>query len=138
MALRPTLFFRGDAESALTHYATALGGVAEFTRFGGSPAAGDVPADYRDKILYGIVRSPHGDLAGMDAPPERGGQAGSNFAIALDVDDEQTAAGVFATLAEGGTVLMPFEETFFARKFGMGIDKFGVRWMVSVPAPVAA
>jgi PhnB protein len=138
MALRPTLFFTGNAESALNHYAAALGGVPEFTRFGGSPAASDVPDDYRNKVLYGIVRSPLGDVAGMDAPPERAGEAGSNFAIALEVDDEQKAADVFAKLAEDGTVLMPFEQTFFARKFGMGIDKFGVRWMVTVLAPVAA
>jgi uncharacterized glyoxalase superfamily protein PhnB len=31
-----------------------------------------------------------------------------------------------------GAVLMPFEKTFFAQKFGMTTDKFGVRWMVSV------
>jgi PhnB protein len=69
----------------------------------------------------------------MDAPPGREGTPGGNFAIAVDVDDEQRAADVFAKLAADGTVLMPFETTFFARKFGMINDKFGVRWMVNVP-----
>jgi len=69
----------------------------------------------------------------MDAPPGREGKPGDNFAIAVDVDDEGRAANVFAKLAADGTVLMPFEATFFARKFGMANDKFGVRWMVHVP-----
>ena len=47
------------------------------------------------------------------------------------------AAQIFAKLADGGETIMPFEPTFFARKFGMTSDKFGVRWMVAV-APVGA
>ena len=39
---------------------------------------------------------------------------------------------MFVKLAEDGEIMMPFEPTFFARKFGMANDKFGVRWMVSV------
>ena len=72
----------------------------------------------------------------MDAPPGRESAIGGNVAIAIDVDDEARAASIFEKLAEDGSVMMPFEETFFARKFGMTSDKFGVRWMVSV-APVA-
>ncbi len=43
------------------------------------------------------------------------------------------AADVFAKLAADGSTLMPFEPTFFARKFGLTNDRFGVEWMVSVP-----
>jgi PhnB protein len=85
------------------------------------------------KVLYGTLRSPYGDVNVMDAPPGREGAAGDNFAIAVDVDDERRAADVFAKLAADGTVLMPLEGTFFARKFGMTNDKFGVKWMVNVP-----
>ena len=53
--------------------------------------------------------------------------------FAGDVEDEQHAADLFAKLAADGTILMPFEPTFFARKFGMTNDKFGVKWMVNVP-----
>lgn len=132
MALRPNLMFAGNAETALTHYRSALGGDLEIVRFAGSPAEGQVPAEWSAKVLYGTVHSPFGDVNVMDAPPGREGTPGDNFAIAVDVDDEKRAADVFAKLAADGTVLMPFEATFFARKFGMANDKFGVRWMVNV------
>jgi len=123
----------GNAEGALTHYRAALGGEVEIIRFAGTPAQEHVPAEWSAKVLYGAVHSPYGDVNVMDAPPGREGTPGDNFAIAVDVDDEERAADMFAKLAADGTVLMEFEETFFARKFGMANDKFGVKWMVNVP-----
>jgi PhnB protein len=38
---------------------------------------------------------------------------------------------VFKELSEGGTVTMPIEETFWARRFGMLVDRFGIPWMVN-------
>ena len=134
--MRPNLNFAGNAADVLAHYQAALGGELEIMRFAGSPVAGGLPADWADKILYGRLRTVFGEIDAMDAPPGRESAIGGNVAIAIDVDDDEPAARVFAKLAEDGDVLMPFEETFFARKFGMATDKFGVRWMVSV-APVA-
>ena len=132
MPLRPALTFAGNAESALAHYSAALGGNPEIVRFGGTPAEKDVPAQWSSKVLYGALHSPYGDVSVMDAPPGREGTPGDNFAIAIDLDDEQKAIDVFDKLSAAGAVLMPFEKTFFAQKFGMATDKFGVRWMVSV------
>jgi PhnB protein len=41
-----------------------------------------------------------------------------------------------AALGQGGAVTMPGTETFFARKFGMVKDKFGVNWMILAPKPM--
>ena len=35
-------------------------------------------------------------------------------------------------LTDGGKVTMPLAETFWATKFGMLEDRFGIGWMVSV------
>jgi len=50
----------------------------------------------------------------------------------FSVPDEAAADRVFNALADGGLVTMPLEETFWAPKFGMLQDRFGVGWMVSV------
>jgi PhnB protein len=34
-------------------------------------------------------------------------------------------------LAENGTVQMPFQETFWAARFGMVVDQFGIPWMIN-------
>ena len=38
---------------------------------------------------------------------------------------------MFEALADGGTVTMPLEETFWADAFGMVTDRFGVGWGVN-------
>jgi PhnB protein len=134
VALRPNLAFSGSAESALDHYRSALGGDVEITRFAGTPAEPYAPGNNTSKVLYATLRSPFGDVNVMDVPDGRAADPGTNFSIAVDVDDETRAAEIFDALVTGGQVMMPFESTFFAQKFGMLADKFGVRWMITVSA----
>jgi PhnB protein len=37
----------------------------------------------------------------------------------------------FQALAEGGTVQMPLQPTFWARTWGMLVDRFGTPWIVN-------
>lgn len=136
MQLNPTLFFSGNAEEALDFYRAALGGALNIMRCKDAP--GTTPSDPAcgDKVLYGTLESPYGTLSAMDAPPDRAGEPGSNFGISVSGDDENATAQVFETLSNGGQVLMPYEQTFFAKKFGMTIDRFGIRWLISY-SPVA-
>jgi PhnB protein len=52
--------------------------------------------------------------------------------VASDADAERC----FAALAEGGQVIQPMEASFFASRFGMLVDRFGVSWMVLNPLPM--
>jgi len=45
--------------------------------------------------------------------------------------DAAEAERIFGLLAEGGTVQMPIEETFWAVCFGACVDRFGTPWMIS-------
>ena len=53
--------------------------------------------------------------------------------LSLTMPDEASANLTFATLVDGGEVLMPIGKTFWSPCFGMVRDKFGVGWMVVVP-----
>jgi PhnB protein len=137
--MQPNINFPGNAEEVLEYYRDAFGGELEFVRFGGSPAAGMVPPDWANKVLYGTLRSPLGTINVMDAPPGRGSAPGGNIAISLFTTTEAQTDAVFAKLAAGGQVMMPLEKTFWSPKFGMCVDKFGTHWMVSLaPSQVAA
>ena len=59
------------------------------------------------------------------------------FSLSLTQPDAAAAERVFAALADGGKVQQPLIQTFFASRFGMVEDRFGVGWMVMVPAPQA-
>jgi len=54
------------------------------------------------------------------------------FALSVNAKDEADADRLFNGLANGGSVVMPLDKTFFSPRFGMTMDKFGVCWMVIV------
>jgi PhnB protein len=58
----------------------------------------------------------------------------SGFCLAITVANEAEADRVFAALADGGKVQMPFGKTFFSPRFCIVADRLGVAWMVIVPA----
>ena len=68
-------------------------------------------------------------LMGSDAPPERFDQP-KGFSVTVGVDTAAEAERIYNAFTEGGTVRMPMEETFFAERFGMVVDRFGTPWMV--------
>lgn len=132
MSLNPYLQFNGNAEQALEHYRAALGGNADIMRFNDyGETAGHVPADWKTKIMHSRLSSPLGTIMLCDAPPEFARKAGDNVRIAIHVESDAQAESVFAKLSEGGEVSMPLGKTFFAEKFGMCTDKFGVGWMIN-------
>lgn len=97
------------------------------------PPPGMVPPGYEDKVMYTEFRV--GDTQVMacdDATQTITGFQG--FRLSLSVTNEAEAKRVFAALANGGEVNMPLAKTFFSSCFGMLKDKFGVGWMIIVPA----
>ena len=131
MQLNPNLFFTGNAEEALQFYRDALGGEIEIARYKDAPPDMGATPDWGEKVMYGQLTSPYGTIAAMDAPPGRGGGEPNGFGINISADSAEAAASVFDKLGRGGSVTMPFEKTFFAEKFGMLDDKYGVTWMVT-------
>lgn len=139
MQLNPCLFFTGNAEEALEFYRDALGGNIEISRYKDAPPEAGSSPDFAEKVLYGTLTSAYGTVAAMDAPKERAGTPGDNFGITLVADSDGEAASAFEKLARGGNVIMPYAETFWAAKFGMVEDKYGVKWMVNYRlAPVSS
>ena len=53
------------------------------------------------------------------------------FSLSLIYPTDAEARGIFDALAEGGQVTMPMQETFWAKAFGMLVDRFGTPWMVN-------
>jgi PhnB protein len=51
--------------------------------------------------------------------------------LSLASDKAAEADRIFAALAKDGTVRMPIQETFWATRFGMLVDRFGTPWMIN-------
>jgi PhnB protein len=51
--------------------------------------------------------------------------------VSLGIKDQAEAERVFHALEENATVQMPLQQTFWALRFGMLIDQFGIPWMIN-------
>jgi PhnB protein len=136
MRINPYLAFNGQCEAAMDFYAKCLGGAVAFKmRYGESPMAGQTPPELRDRIMHARLMVGDAVLMASDAPPDRY-EAAKGITVTLSIDDADEAARVFRALADGGTVTMPFTETFWARGFGMLVDRFGIPWMINCEKPM--
>jgi len=131
MQLHPYLTFNGQCETAFKFYAQCLGGKIVFMqKHKGSPMENQVPAEWGDKILHASLSVGDEVLMGSDAPPDRF-EKPKGFSVALQIKDPTEAERVFNALAKGGVVQMPIQQTFWAARFGMVADQFGIPWMIN-------
>ncbi|MEP6997652.1 MAG: VOC family protein [Betaproteobacteria bacterium] len=131
MQLNPYLVFNGQCETAFKFYAECLGGKIEMmTPHRGTPVEQHVSAEWQDKILHARLKVGDDVLMGSDAPPGRY-EAPKGFSVSIQIKDAADAERIFGALAEKGTVRMPLEKTFWATRFGMLVDRFGIPWMVN-------
>jgi PhnB protein len=135
MLIQPYLFFDGRCEEAFDFYRRTLDAeVTMLMRFKEAPEPsppGMLPPGSENKIMHGALRL--GDTTVMASDGNcQGKPSFQGFSLSLSVPDEVEAERLFAALAEGGQVQMPMTKTFFAPRFGMVADRFGVSWMLIV------
>jgi PhnB protein len=137
MQINAYLNFTGQCEEAFQFYEKLLGGKIEgMFRFAGTPAGGQVPPEWAQKIMHIRLKVDESEIMGADVPPGRGGEgAAKRFCMSIGLKDPAEAERIFNGLAEGGSVQMPIQKTFWALKFGMLVDRFGIPWMVNCEAP---
>jgi PhnB protein len=129
----PYLGFNGNCAEAMRYYEKVLGGTIKVMMSGAqSPVANQIPKEFTDRIINAQLELPGGGLlfAG-DAPMNVPYEGIKGVTLALNYDTVDEAESTFKSLAEGGQVTMPFGPTFWAAKFGMLVDKFGVAWAIN-------
>jgi PhnB protein len=137
MQVSPYLHFSGQCREAVTFYAQCFGAkIDAVIPYEGTPAAEQVAADWRNKIVHAHISVGGTVLMAMDAPPDRYQQP-KGFHVSLQVDTAAEGERIFAALADKGRVQMPIQETFWAERFGMVVDRFGIPWMVNCSRPAS-
>lgn len=125
------LLFNGNCREAFEFYADLLGGDIVMSLTGAeSPIKDEISDLMQDKVMHVCLSIGNWLLMGSDCPPELF-EKPQGFHVQIGIDDPLQAEHTFQRLAEGGTVLMPFEKTFWAEKFGMVVDRFGTPWMIN-------
>src|SRR5262245_54382115 len=128
---RITLTFNGDCDAAFALYQKCLGAAVTFRlTWGDSPMADQAPPLWRDKIMHTTLTVGGTAFSGGDVLPDRY-ERPQGFQLQLDLDDAGAAERIFALLAEGGEVTMPLQQTFWAKRFGAVVDRFGIPWAIN-------
>lgn len=131
MKLNPHIAFNGQCRAAFEYYERCLGGkIVTMITYGDSPMAAQSPPELRGTILHATLSVGDHVLFGADVPPERY-RPPQGFHLTLGIQDPTEAERVFRDLSEGGKVDMPLQQTFWAVRFGVLTDRFGVSWEIN-------
>ena len=137
MQLNPYLFFNGKCEAAFRFYEKVLGGkIVAMMTHEETPIADQVAPEMRKAIIHARLTVGDSVIMGSDAPPDRYDDlhrppAGARDLLAVGVEEPAEAERIFAALSKDGTIRMPMEETFWAHRFGMLVDQYGIPWMIN-------
>lgn len=136
MKLNPYLNFNGNCKAAFHFYEEHLGGkIAAMMTHAEAPAALNTPENWRSAILHARIEIGGTELMGSDVPTNHFEQIHSSY-LSLTVDSPEEAEQKFAILTHDGQVFMPLQETFWAFRFGILRDRFGILWMISAERPM--
>ena len=126
MQMTTYLSFNGQCEAAFKCYEQCLGAqLGAIFRYAGTPMADQVPPDWQDKVMHGNLTIGDQVLMGADVLPQRYEEP-KGFSLSLQIKDVAEAERVFQELSKDGNVVMPLEKTFWAARFGMVVDRFGI------------
>ena len=138
MGFHPYLFFSGGTcRAAFERYHEILGGQLEIMAMSDAPEGEGMPGAPADAVMHAALTIGDALLMGSDDPTGDGG-ARLGMAVHYSAADDAEATRVFAALADGGEVSMPYEPVFWSAGFGACTDRFGVPWMVDAGPPADA
>ncbi len=138
MKMNTYVNFSGTCAEAFRYYEKHLGAKVDMmTTHAQAPDQSRVNPEWKDAVLHARISIGDTELMGADIP---NAEPMRSAYLTLRMDSDTEAERVFSLLSDGGRVLMPIQETFFASRFGQVRDRFGINWMIlrERPAPPRA
>jgi PhnB protein len=133
MNVQTTLNFFGRTEEAVNFYSRTIeAGTLFMMRFRDCPDPSPSRPGLEEKIFHATFRIGSTEIMASDVgcqnPPPHPTFTG--FAFALRVETAEKAEQFFTALSEGGQIQIPLQKTFFAERYGIILDRFGVSWKI--------
>ncbi|HXJ88655.1 MAG TPA: VOC family protein [Candidatus Binatia bacterium] len=135
MKMNTYVNFAGTCTEAFQYYEKHLGAkVGMMMTHAQLPGSSRLGPEWKDKVLHARIEIAGTELAAADIP---NAEPMRSAYLTLSVDSDREAERIFTALSDGGRVLMPMEETFFASRFGQVRDRFGINWMILHERPAS-
>jgi PhnB protein len=132
MSFDPYIHFQGDCRAAMEAYRQVFGGTLSIMGYDQMP---DAPPELKGSplVMHSTLHIGGRSLMASDFPPGHAGAPQASVTISHEAGSDAEAKRIFAALAEGGSVMMEYQPTFWSDGFGMLKDRFGTHWMISAP-----
>jgi PhnB protein len=138
MQLNPYLNFDGTCREAFEFYAKHLGAtIVTMMTCDQAPASAHVPPEFGHRVLHARIELAGTTVMASDGPPNKTLPMRSAY-LTLSCDSDEQVEEFYTLLADGGEVFMAIGENFYATRFGMLRDRFGVNWMLIRERPMPA
>ena len=132
------LAFDGQCEEAFKFYEKVLRGkILMMMRLGDAPPEVPRTPETANRIMHARLKVGGFQLMGGDSPQPHSSKP-QGFCANVMVDSPEEAERIFRELSQEGKVNMPIAGTFWAQRFGMLTDKYGIPWMVNCEKPMEA
>jgi PhnB protein len=136
MRMNPYINLNGNCAEALKFYERVLGAKITFTMsYADSPMAQQTPPNWLNKVMHASLVVGDAVLMASDGPPDKPSEI-KGCSLSLSTSDPAEAERIFNALSEKGKVHMALQETFWAYRFAMFVDQFGVPWMINCEKPL--
>jgi PhnB protein len=133
-SLNPYISFEKQAREAMGFYQSVFGGDLEISTFGQFEGMVQDPSE-SDLVMHAQLTTPDGFvLMAADTPTGMEYRRPAGISVSVSGDDEPALQRYWDGLADGGTVVMPFDTPPWGGRFGMLVDRFGIDWMVALNA----
>jgi PhnB protein len=129
------LVFEGNCRQAMEFYKKCLGGelyMMDYSQMPKQDGCVDLPKECKNWIMHSRITSKSFVLMASDTRPGLPIQQGNNFFVSINCDGIEESEKLFKALSDKGKIDMPLQETFFATRFAMITDQFGIKWMLNL------
>lgn len=133
MTVIPQLNLGGNSDDALKLYKEAISGDLQVMYFKDMPANKDIVLEGKVKdnhVVYGCLLK-DGVPVLMASDDFANTKTGDNVSIVLQLTTLAEAEKAYSVLSVGATVMMPLSEVFWAERYALFVDKFGVSFIIN-------
>lgn len=127
--------FDGNCREAVEFYAGVFRSEwpARFMTFGEMPPDPRFPIteEMRDLVMYAALSVAGSNLMFSDVTPGTPLVVGNNISITVGNTDMSEIDRLFEEMKAGGSVEMELQETFWSKRYGAVVDRYGIHWQFS-------
>ena len=133
------LNFDGRTEEAFEFYSSIFHTTysSPIVRFGDAPSPVELSEEEKTKVLNVALPILNGHIImGTDMLASMGHavRIGNNTTIVLETDSREQADEFYDALSQGGSDTEAMADMFWGAYWGVCLDRFGIRWMISYTA----